>query len=448
MSLSTRFDGTDKARLYNFSKGCCFGLASSYVLYEQMGCPEEYDELLGTLSQDPALGWVCWNKYYAHLADAIVVAQQMFKDDPATQDHQTLFLLKLRPFCESLLAFHAPQNTTLHTVVPDQNTEQAAQWIASAADSNTPILHSTPAYPIGLTEPGLCLLLNKIAKTTPAQGSRLFHLNTGRHLLSLKVTPEGFEIRDQNTLNFKKFVRKERDFIAARVLVDTLNTRQRLFSDLADPDESMDTLFAIKEFTNASSVKSNSVHRSLENLLAEIPESNLLSINHRDHKYNPLLLALTFQSDKVTETALAKAMETADREPDVVNQQDALGQTALALAISRNYKNVVDKLLDQPGICTNLPRQDGAIPLHSACYYGHAEIVEKLLTRADVQINHKTDEGETPIQMAIKAGHIDVVKRLIEHGADIEQSLIALAPEACHGEIKELVEAELMKREF
>lgn len=124
----------------------------------------------------------------------------MFKGDPATQDHQTLFLLKLRPFCESLLAFQVPQNTTLHTVVPDQNTEQTAQWIASAADSNTPILHSTPAYPIGLTEPGLCLLLNKIAKTTPAQGSRLFHLNTGRHLLSLKVTPEGFEIRDQNTV--------------------------------------------------------------------------------------------------------------------------------------------------------------------------------------------------------------------------------------------------------
>ncbi|WP_422447217.1 MULTISPECIES: hypothetical protein [unclassified Endozoicomonas] len=73
MSLSTRFDGSDKARLYNFSKGCCFGLASSYVLYEQLGCPEEYDELLGTLSQDPALGWVCWNKYYAHLADGLLI---------------------------------------------------------------------------------------------------------------------------------------------------------------------------------------------------------------------------------------------------------------------------------------------------------------------------------------------------------------------------------------
>ncbi|USE37126.1 ankyrin repeat domain-containing protein [Endozoicomonas sp. SCSIO W0465] len=99
----------------------------------------------------------------------------------------------------------------------------------------------------------------------------------------------------------------------------------------------------------------------------------------------------------------------------------------------------MDKLLDQPGIRTSLPRQDGAMPLHSACYYGHVEIVEKLLAKADVQINHQTNEGFTPIQLAIKAGHIEVVKRLIEHGADIDPASVALAPEACHGEMTRLI---------
>ena len=210
----------------------------------------------------------------------------------------------------------------------------------------------------------------------------------------------------------------------------------------------MDIIFAIKEFTNVSPARNNSVHRSLETLLAEIPVSHLLSLNHRDHKYNPLLLSLTFgQPSTMAETALAKVMETADRETDVVNQQNPIGRTALTMATILNYKNVVNKLLDQPGIRTNIPRRDGAMPLHSACYHGHTEIVEKLLAMADVQINHKTNAGETPIQIAIKAGHIEVVKRLIEHGADIEWSLVALAPESCHGEIKELI-ATGLNREF
>ncbi|WP_422474305.1 ankyrin repeat domain-containing protein [Endozoicomonas sp. ALB032] len=450
MSLSTRFDGEDKARLYDFSDGCCCGLASSYVLYERMGCAEEYDELLSTVSQDPVLGWVFWNNHYDHLADAILDAQQMFKADPATQDHQALLLLKLRPFCESLLAFQAPATTTLQEEVPVQNTEKTAQWIVSAAGSSTPVLHSTPWYPIGLTQSGLRLLLNKIAETIPeGRGSRLFHLQTGKHILSLKLTPEGFEIRDQNIRNYKELFKKERDLFAfaAGCLADSLNTSQIFSSGTAIPDESTDTVFAIKEFTNLSSASSNSGHRRLEILLAEIPESGLLPINHRNpHNFNQLLLAVKCGTSEVAETVMVKATEVADIEPGFFNQQDDFGQTALTWAALHNYTNVVDKLLDQPGIRTNLPRQDGAIPLHCACHYGHAEIVEKLLVRPDVQINHKTNEGETPIQMAIKAGHIEIVKRLLEEGADIETSSVALAPEACHGEIRELIETELKKR--
>ncbi|WP_448216137.1 ankyrin repeat domain-containing protein [Endozoicomonas sp. 2B-B] len=292
------------------------------------------------------------------------------------------------------------------------------------------------------------LLLNKIAETIPeGRGSRLFHLQTGKHILSLKLTPEGFEIRDQNIGNYKELFKKELDFFAARWLADSLNTSQILSSGLAIPNESKDTVFAIKEFTNVSSASSNSGHRRLEILLAEIPESRLLPINHHNpHNFNQLLLAVTFGTSEVAETAMVKATEVADIEPGFFNQQDHFGQTALALATVENYTNVVDKLLDQPGIRTNLPRQDGAIPLHIACYCGHAEIVEKLLVRPDVQINHKTNEGETPIQMAIKAGHIEIVKRLLEEGADIETSSEALAPEACRGEVRELIETELKKR--
>ena len=126
MTLSFWLDGEDedRAELYNFTEGCCFGLASSYMLYEKMGCPEEYDELLGTVSQDPELGWVFWNKHYADLIDAILDAQRMFKNNPATQNRQTLFLLKLRPFCESLLAFQKPHKTILHKEVSNQNTRE------------------------------------------------------------------------------------------------------------------------------------------------------------------------------------------------------------------------------------------------------------------------------------------------------------------------------------
>ncbi|MGB1270903.1 MAG: ankyrin repeat domain-containing protein [Endozoicomonas sp.] len=447
MALATKFDGKDKAELYDFSKGCCFALASSYVLYEQMGCPGEYDELLNTVSQDPALGWVFWDKHYDHLADAITDAQKMFKADPSGHDPQMRFLLKLRPFCESLLAFQTPDYTTLKDNVPEQNTEKTAQWIASATDVNSPVLQSTPSYPIGLKESGLCLLLNKIAETIlEVQESRIFHIKTGRHIITLKVTPDGFEIRDQNIRNYKRFIEKSLGFVAAKDIADFLNTSQSLLSDLANPDESKDTVFAIKEFTNVSSTKSNSGHTSLETLLAEIPESGQLSINHRNpHNFNQLLLALSCKSSDVAETALAKAIKAEDREEDFFNQQDDFGQTALTLAIARNYANVVDKLLDQPGIRINDPRQDGAIALHTACHYGHAEIVEKLLARKEVLINHKTQDGLTPIQIAIKQGQSDVVKLLINHGADIEPHSLALAREASHDEIIQMIETELKK---
>ena len=177
--------------------------------------------LLDTVSQDPELGWVFWNKHYADLIDAILDAQRMFKNNSATQNHQTLFLLKLRPFCESLLAFQKPHKTILHKEVPNQNTEKTAQWIAQAADGDSQVLRSTPYYPIGLTEPGLCLLLNKLAETTSeGQGGRLFHILAISHILTLKVTTEEFEIRDQICPDFKQFTARERGFVAAGIIVD------------------------------------------------------------------------------------------------------------------------------------------------------------------------------------------------------------------------------------
>jgi len=80
--------------------------------------------------------------------------------------------------------------------------------------------------------------------------------------------------------------------------------------------------------------------------------------------------------------------------------------------------DAVRLILEKDPRLVNLRDQDGATPLHSACYEGHKEIVSLLLSKG-ADVNATDTNGSTPLIWAGHQGHADVAKILVANGADI-----------------------------
>jgi ankyrin repeat protein len=121
-----------------------------------------------------------------------------------------------------------------------------------------------------------------------------------------------------------------------------------------------------------------------------------------------------------------------------INHADQDGDTALAYGCYRDNTvedsaQVVQALLEVPGILTNPMNKEGKTPLMIACEYGHTDIVMLLLNYPDVieNINHQDQDGNSAIIIAAAHGHADVVYALlqvplIEHDLENKDSKSAL----------------------
>lgn len=133
-----------------------------------------------------------------------------------------------------------------------------------------------------------------------------------------------------------------------------------------------------------------------------------------------------------------------------VNIKDDHGHTALTHAIDAMYEDVVEALLNQPGLdpnCkglndrpalmayvwrdnkerveklvklgadVNSPDADGDTALHGAAQSGNVPMIELLLAKG-ANPNAKNKQGGTPLMWAAVYGHRDAASLLLKHGAD------------------------------
>lgn len=110
-----------------------------------------------------------------------------------------------------------------------------------------------------------------------------------------------------------------------------------------------------------------------------------------------------------------------------VNELNAGGTGALAMACRMGHGQIVDLLLQDERTDINCLGRYGGTPLHNAAGFGHGNIVRRLLDHgAQIQASY-TDQKLSPIDVARSNGHQTCLEQL-EQGAKNNATVAKRAP--------------------
>ncbi|ANZ77228.1 BA75_04034T0 [Komagataella pastoris] len=187
--------------------------------------------------------------------------------------------------------------------------------------------------------------------------------------------------------------------------------------------------------------------KAVQNILADTPKA-AASQNEDDGNKTPLHWAIAFQHVEIVMTLLEalrkqkidlddltddsgwNPLHTAasignidivdailhyDPAPDV-DQTTSNGQTALHFAVSKNFKDTVELLLENKA-SVRIKDKKGQYPIHRAASIGSLSLI-KLLAQKSSPLNFKDIYGFTPLHHALSEGHADAAVLLAELGAD------------------------------
>ena len=151
-----------------------------------------------------------------------------------------------------------------------------------------------------------------------------------------------------------------------------------------------------------------------------------------DEDLTPLHLAAISGKKKVSIALLTK-------QPNIINDVDESGNTALHLAALNGHNKLINLLIDfGAGVD---PRNNLLwTPLDCAAAKGHVECVIQLLSR-DSPIDPMDIGKITPLHLASRNGHAEVVKFLLQKGADVTivnhegRNALDMAVENSHREV-------------
>ena len=104
-----------------------------------------------------------------------------------------------------------------------------------------------------------------------------------------------------------------------------------------------------------------------------------------------------------------------------VNSRGGRGNyTCLMWAAYGQCEDVVNLLLQQPGIQVNARSQANRTALHFACHYGSGRMVKRLLAHPGIDLNVRGVNGQTPLMAAVAQDKEEVVKEMVAvQGVDI-----------------------------
>ena len=92
---------------------------------------------------------------------------------------------------------------------------------------------------------------------------------------------------------------------------------------------------------------------------------------------------------------------------------------ALNIAAMYGQTDIVQILIEQPGVKINGKNWLGHTPLSLAAWYGHENVVQVLLTKSETKIDPTDWEvGQTPLSLATEQGNTTIARLLLAHGAD------------------------------
>ena len=104
-----------------------------------------------------------------------------------------------------------------------------------------------------------------------------------------------------------------------------------------------------------------------------------------------------------------------------VNTRNDHCETPLLIAATWNADKVANLLIEH-GCDTTSKNLGSFSALHSAANYNNGKLIEKLLQHGAVLNLQTDDEGMTPLHVAAKSGSVLAADVLLEHGADLEST--------------------------
>ncbi|XP_062407425.1 ankyrin repeat and SOCS box protein 2-like isoform X2 [Sardina pilchardus] len=180
---------------------------------------------------------------------------------------------------------------------------------------------------------------------------------------------------------------------------------------------------------------------SLVRTLVRSPDVNLLQASV--HGWIPMHEAAYYGQTECLRAILGA-------QPGMLNLRTLKDETALMLAVDRNYPRCMECLLER-GADPDIPNKERETPLFKACEKENEEMVAillnnnasvnklciqswtalhetvthnnleiaEMLLKAGAKVNIVNQYGITPLFVAAQAGHVDILRLLLKHGADI-----------------------------
>lgn len=100
-----------------------------------------------------------------------------------------------------------------------------------------------------------------------------------------------------------------------------------------------------------------------------------------------------------------------------LNERTPAGVSVLHSAISFNYTDVVEEILQVEGVDSDYYTKDGSAPLHLACQSSNAQIM-KALIRSGATLDPTDNQGQSPLLLCAASGFTPGLLVLLSHGAD------------------------------
>ncbi len=101
-----------------------------------------------------------------------------------------------------------------------------------------------------------------------------------------------------------------------------------------------------------------------------------------------------------------------------INKPDVSGVTALWIAASYNYREIV-QILVEAGADVHCKGTMYEQPIHYAAQEGDTGMVQTLV-KAGADPNCKDEDGNQPIHLAAQEGHMEMIEMLVEAGANVD----------------------------
>jgi len=138
-------------------------------------------------------------------------------------------------------------------------------------------------------------------------------------------------------------------------------------------------------------------------------EKKKWDVNGRDSKGDtPLMWAVRYSNDRVVEELL--------KQGDIrSNMAIRHGRTVFSFAAEAGNEGAAKLLLERGSVSPDLSDNNGRTPLSFAASGGHEGVVKLLLERSDANSNSPDRSGRTPLSYAVLGEYEDVTKLLLDH---------------------------------